>query len=253
MEVRVLGCYGGEMPGHRTTCLMINHNLLIDAGAATSALTIEEQTKIDAIVISHSHLDHIRDLGFLADNIFGQRPNPVRIFGLPETIAHIKAHVLNNQVWPDFSQLPTPENSVITFNHLDENQTLELEGLTFTACRVNHTVPAAGFIVGNQSHAFAYSGDTGPTQAIWDRVNQDTRVSAIFIEVSFPNRLAQLAEVSGHLTPASAKREIEKLDNKDIAIYVFHMKPQFVKEIGAELKELDTRIRPLQQGDRIAF
>ena len=70
MEVRVLGCYGGEMPGHRTTCILVNSHLLIDAGAVAAALPLKDQAKVEAVLLSHSHLDHVRDLPLLADNIF---------------------------------------------------------------------------------------------------------------------------------------------------------------------------------------
>lgn len=251
MKIKVLGCYGGEMPGHRTTCLLINDNILLDAGAATGALTIEEQLKIDAIVLSHSHLDHVRDLGFIADNIFGQKDRPIDIYGLPETIANLRTHVLNNMVWPDFSQLPTPENSIISFNEIAENQPVEIEGITFTPVLVNHTIPTAGFIVANERKAFVFSGDTGPTEAIWEIAAGEQKIAAVFIEASFPDRMSQLAEISRHLTPRTAVEELKKLGRKDLPAYVFHMKPQYLGEIEADLEPGDFNIKVLAQGESI--
>jgi ribonuclease BN (tRNA processing enzyme) len=251
MEVRVLGCYGGEMPGYRTTCLLVNHNILIDAGAITSALTIPEQLKIDAVVLSHSHLDHIRDLGFLADNIFGQRDRPVRIYGLAETIKQLRNHVLNNLVWPDFSQLPTPEKPVITFHEMREGETVAIEGVDFTPIKVNHTVTTAGFIVKNQSSSFVFSGDTGPTEELWKEMKKNGQVSTVFLETSFPDRMAPLAQASGHLTPSMAKAELKKFFQPNLKVLIFHIKPQFLKEIISDLDPEHSGLRPLDQDELI--
>jgi ribonuclease BN (tRNA processing enzyme) len=247
MEVRVLGCYGGEMPGYRTTCLMLNGNILIDAGAITSALSLAEQQKIDAIVLSHSHLDHIRDLGFLADNIFGRRDRPVRIYGLPETIRQVRSHVLNNLVWPDFSILPTPEKSVISFHELHEGEPTMIEGVEFTAVKVDHTVTTAGFVVRNGKSTLVFSGDTGPTEALWEQAAKNGGASTVIIETSFPDRMMALAQASGHLTPFMAKAELKKFERPGIKVYVFHLKPQFLEEIIADLNPEQSGLHPLTQ------
>ena len=59
MRLRVLGCHGGESATHRTTCFLIDDVLALDAGALTRGLSVPEQAKIDAVVLSHIHLDHI--------------------------------------------------------------------------------------------------------------------------------------------------------------------------------------------------
>lgn len=251
MEIRVLGCYGGEMPGHRTTCLMLDNRLLIDAGAVTAALPLKDQAKIEAIVLSHAHLDHIRDLAFLADNIFGKRDQPVRIYGLPETIAVLRDHVFNAWVWPDFSKLPKPDDPVISFHELKPGEPAEIAGFELTPVRVNHTVEAAGYLIKNGDRTMIFSGDTGPTHELWKRANQQNSLHALFIEASFPDRLSELAETTGHLTPALAARELEKINHNGFPVYVFHMKPQYLKEILGELESADSPLKALAQGDRI--
>lgn len=251
MKVRVLGCYGGEMPGYRTTCFLVNQNVMIDAGAATSALPLKDQVKIEAIVLTHSHLDHVRDLGFLADNIFGKRESPLRVYALPETVRSVKTHILNNSVWPDFTKLPDETNPVMSFHELRENIAQEIEGLSVTAVKVNHTVPATGYIIKNQDAGLAFSGDTGPTEAIWKAVARDQALRAVFMELSLPNRLSELAEQSGHLTPALAKIEIEKFSRPDLPVYFFHMKPQYLREIAGEVDSTDPRLHVIEQGDHI--
>ncbi|HUT53079.1 MAG TPA: 3',5'-cyclic-nucleotide phosphodiesterase [bacterium] len=250
MKVRVLGCYGGELPGYRTTCFLVNNNVMIDAGAATAALPLKDQVKIDAILLTHSHLDHVRDLGFLADNVFGKREGPVRVWALPETIRSVKAHILNNTIWPDFTQLPDAEHPVMSFHELREGIPVEVEGLAVTAIKVNHLVPAAGYIVKNQTAGFAFSGDTGPTEALWKAAAAVDALRAVFLELSLPDRLAELAELTRHLTPASALKELIKLNRPDLPVYFFHMKPQYLKEIVNEV-DSDPRFHVTEQGDHI--
>lgn len=251
MKIKVLGCYGGEMPGHRTTCFMLNSQVLIDAGAITAAIPINDQAKIEAIFLSHSHLDHVRDIGFLADNIFGMRDKPVRIYGFADTIRDLRTHILNDAVWPDFSKLPTPENPVISYHEIEENVPFEFGNLTVTAIKVNHIVTSAGYIVNNTKVAVALSGDTGPTEAFWKAAAGVENLRAIFLETSFPDRLSDLAETTGHLTPASAQKELEKLGRPEIQVYIYHMKPQYMKEITSEFDVMDKKFYALHQGDLI--
>ena len=54
MKFQVLGCHGGELPKHRTTCFLIDGVLALDAGALCSTLSLEQLCKVDDIVVSHS-------------------------------------------------------------------------------------------------------------------------------------------------------------------------------------------------------
>ena len=62
MDLKVLGCHGGETPKHRTSSFLVDDKLGIDAGAITGTLSLDEQQKIQAILVSHAHMDHVRDL-----------------------------------------------------------------------------------------------------------------------------------------------------------------------------------------------
>jgi len=251
MEIRVLGCYGGELPGYNTTCFMINNNMVVDAGAITTSLPIEDQKKVDAIFLTHSHLDHVRDIGFLVDNIFGQRDRPVMVYGLAESIESVKKHVMNDLVWPDFSKLPTPEDPVMVYQEVSEGETVEMDGVRVVPVKVSHTVPTAGYIISNGSKSVAISGDTGPTDEFWKKAGQEGGLQAVLLEASFPDRMASLAEVSGHLTPASARSELEKLGKPEVSAYLYHMKPQFLREISEEVEAADHPMRLLRQGEVI--
>ncbi len=251
MDVRVLGCYARELPGYRTTCFMVDNRLLIDAGAATTALPLKDQVKINAILLSHSHLDHIRDLPFLPDNIFGKRDEPVKIYGLAETIEAVKKHVFNFRLWPDFSSLPDEKNPVMSFHELEPGKDFRIEGFEVTPVRVNHVVPAVGYVVKKEGVGFAFSGDTGPTTELWEKVSEQEEISALFLETTYPSRMAEKAEANGHLTPETARAEIEKVDRNGLKVYFHHLMPHYLQEITDEIEAEDTGVNALKQGDHI--
>jgi ribonuclease BN (tRNA processing enzyme) len=113
MRVRVLGCHGGETPRHRTTCFLIDERITIDAGAVCRSLTLDEQVKIDHMLISHSHMDHVKDLALLADQVIGRRKQAVTLHCGPETAETLRSSYFNNYLWPDFTKIPTPQTPVM--------------------------------------------------------------------------------------------------------------------------------------------
>ena len=62
MNVKVLGCHGGESKKHRSTSFLVNDRIAIDAGAIAGRLSLDEQSRIETVLVSHPHLDHVRDL-----------------------------------------------------------------------------------------------------------------------------------------------------------------------------------------------
>ncbi len=84
MRLDVLGCHGGELPRCRTTCFLIDEVLALDAGALTASLPLDQLLKVDDIVVSHSHFDHVKDLPLLADLIVGRREKPVTVWASRE-------------------------------------------------------------------------------------------------------------------------------------------------------------------------
>ncbi len=251
MQVKVLGCYGGEIPGHATSSFLINGNVALDAGAITSELSLAEQPKIDAILISHTHLDHILEIGFLADNIFGKRDRPVKIYGIPESISFFKQHVMNNRIWPDFTAIPTRENPVLAYEEIEPNRTFEVEGLKCKAVPVDHNIPAVGYVISDDKSSIIYSGDTGPTEKLWKEANKLKDLKTVFIEVSFPNEMKDLAKHTGHLTPEMMGRELKKIKTNNYQAYTFHMKPQFLKQLQQQIRKIDGPIKISKQGDQI--
>lgn len=253
MRVKVLGCHGGELPGCRTTCLLIDGHVAIDAGALTSTLHLEELLKVDNIFLTHSHFDHVKDVPLMADLIVGRRQEPVRIRGLADTTETLAAHIFNDKLWPDFTKLPTPEEPTMALVSFEPNETIQVRDLAITAVSVAHPVDSVGFIIEQGERSIVISGDTGPTQLFWDAVNRRNDSVALFIELSFPNRMQWLADLSGHFTPQTLAVELEKI-HSDAPVYLYHLKPAFLDELRAEVAALgNPRLRILELDDEFEF
>lgn len=253
MDIRILGCYGSQLPGYSMTGFLINGKLLIDAGTITSALTLEEQGNIDYILITHAHLDHIRDITLLVDNIYHlHRTNPLLIFSTPAIIGSLRTHLFNGVIWPDFSSIPDCANPVMQFKPIVPGDKIRMDTLDVTAIKVDHTVETVGYIVESEKGSVIFMGDTGPTDEIWHVANRLNDLQAIFIETSLPDSMSELAHASGHLTPSALEGELMKLRNHKPDIYLYHMKIHLYESIKHEIALLNNmRLHILQDGQTI--
>src|SRR3989304_9062504 len=147
MRIRVLGCYGAEMPGYKTTGFLINDDTLLDAGTVVSVLNIEEQLKINNIIISHTHLDHIKDIQFLADNVAGKKNGHINLISTHGVLDILRANVLNNIIWPDFTTIPSKNGPILKFMPINEKEKLNLGDIIVQPVRTTHTVEAMGYII----------------------------------------------------------------------------------------------------------
>jgi ribonuclease BN (tRNA processing enzyme) len=253
MKLKVLGCYGGNIPGHGMTSLLVNDTMAMDAGWVSEALSLKEQVKVKDILISHSHLDHTCTLPFLIDNNFSAPGFSLRIYAIPEVVASMRNHLFNNHTWPDFTCLPNDLTPVLKLVEIQPEQPFVVNGLTIRAVRVSHIVPTTGFIVEDKKTCIAFSSDTGPTDRFWELTNSVRNLGAVITETSFPNELQDLANVSGHLTPATLDMELRKL-KKDVPVYLYGGKPKHLAKIKREVKALGRkRLHMLVQGKTYIF
>ena len=237
MLVRVIGGHGGVSPGFRTTSFLIDNKLLIDAGSVAEGIHIREQAQIDHILVSHPHLDHIKDLAFMCDNCFGMRESPFTVYTNQVVEKAIKDHLLNDLIWPDFSRLPSKENPTITFQTIEMNKELELGEYKILPVPVNHFCDAMGFIIERKGKSILFTNDTGPTEEIWKAAKKYKNLKAIFTEVSFPNSLVQVALDSKHHTANTMKEEIKKMP-EEVPIFLSHLKPNFQDQLIQEIEQI---------------
>jgi ribonuclease BN (tRNA processing enzyme) len=253
MNIRVLGCHGSQLPNHNTTSFLIGPNVLIDAGAVTTVLSLPEQMKIDYIFITHAHLDHIRDLAFLADNVcFQRREKPLFIISTKGIIKAIHEHIFNNIIWPDFSRLPSPKSPLIRFKIIKPGSKRKIGGLQVKAIDLHHVVETVGYVVEDGGKAVIFFGDTGPTEKAWQLARRTKGLSSVFIETSLPDDMKDIADKTGHLTPLSLAAELKKLTNAKPDIYLYHMKPKYHETIRKEIAIIkDRKIHIIEDGQII--
>ncbi len=254
MKFRVLGCSGGELPHHRTTCFLVDGRLAIDAGALTSSLTLSRLLKVDDVVLTHSHFDHIKDVPLLADLLVGRRTTPVRVHASTECAETLRQSIFNGKLWPDFTRIPSARAPVLELRSFTTGQAFQAGALRFQPVPVRHPVESVGFVVSNGRTSFAISGDTGPTTGFWRLVNATSGLKAVLVELSFPNELQRLADLSGHLTPQTLARELAKLKDASLPILLYHLKPGYVPKLRREVAALGLpQVRILKVGDTFTF
>ncbi len=240
MKLRVLGCYGAELANRKTCGFQINESILLDAGTIASELKLAEQQGIKHILLSHAHLDHTKGLASFSENLqMSAVDTSVTLIGLNAVLETIQNHLLNNQLWPDFTRLPNAENPLFRMQTLSEGEGYKIGDLEVRAYAVNHTVPSSGFIIRQHDTALLYSGDTQQTETLWQAAAKEPALKAALIEVSFPNALADLAYESGHLTPALFQKEFLKIGQPQLPVYAYHMKPRYLQQIEKELVALN--------------
>lgn len=251
IDLRILGCHGGETRDHRTSAFLVENRLAVDAGSITGMLTLEEQRRIEVVLVSHAHMDHVRDLATLADNRCQQGGPPLTIAATEGTLDVLKTDFFNGRLWPDFTQIETLYGPTVRFQGLMPETTLELSGLRITAVMVDHTVETSAFVIDNTTSAIAYSGDTGPTDRLWEILAKQSNLRGLLIETSFPNAKAELARISGHHTPATLNQDLYKLhSHSGMPVFIFHIKPMFQQQVELELQELNrSELTILKLGD----
>jgi cAMP phosphodiesterase len=222
----------------RLTCFLIDECVAVDAGSIAIALTAEQREQVRDIIVTHPHMDHIASLPIFIDDLYATLKEPVRIHATPEVIELLERDVFNWNVYPKFSGLKNEYGPVMEYLPIPIGKEFKVAHLTVTAVPVNHIVPTVGLLVSDQKSIVAFSSDTAETDEFWDVINRAKGLNALLIEASFPNNMAQLAEVSRHFTPASLGNELKKLNHNGLDILAVHIKPTYRETIIQELKDL---------------
>ena len=251
MKIQVLGCSGSIARDCRTTSFLLDQDVLIDAGTGVGDLSLDELERIDHILLTHSHLDHVLGVPLLADSVLrrrqARRAAPIEVHALPETLAVLRDHLFNNHLWPDFTRLPTADYPVLRFVPFQLGETLELGGRRIEVLSARHSVPACGFAVHARASgrgAWVFSGDTGPNPAFWERIAQFP-VEHVVVETAFSEPECRVAQASGHHCPSSLAGELS-IAPPDARIYITHIKPGEIDAVMAGLRALKKE-RPLME------
>lgn len=250
MRIRVLGCSGGIGAGARTSALLVDDDVLIDAGTGIGDLDLGDLDSIRHVFLTHAHLDHIAGLPMLADSIFEEDfDTPLTVYAREETLRAVQAHLFNGVIWPDFSVLPSPENPMLRYHACSPGDTITIGHRDFYAVDVVHTVPSLGFTVRNSGGVFAVSGDTKTNETLWPVLNACDDLKVLVIEVSFPDEMQGLAEDAGHYTPASLTDDLKRLHHEP-EIWLTGMKPGEEERIFEQVRMAapDKNVQMLSRG-----
>jgi ribonuclease BN (tRNA processing enzyme) len=236
MELRILGCSGGIGGNSRTTSMLVDHDVLIDAGTGVSDLSLTELSMIDHVFVTHSHLDHIACIPFLVDSAGFMRDKPLTIHATTATMETLKQHIFNWEIWPDFCQIPNEQQPAMRYNTIQLGQTVALGGRKITVLPANHVVPAVGFQIDSGAASLVFSGDTTSNDALWEVVNHIPNLRYLIIETAFSNAEKELAVLSKHFCPSMLAEELLKL-KLEPEIFITHLKPGEAELIMQEVNE----------------
>jgi ribonuclease BN (tRNA processing enzyme) len=236
MQVKILGCSGGIGGEMRTTSMLVDEDVLIDAGTGVGDLSLDALLKIDHVFITHTHMDHIAFLPLLLDTVMGSRTQPIQVYGNTQVIQILKEHVFNWLIWPNFNLIPKPESPLLIYNEMNVDDVVSLDGRQFTALAANHGVPAVGYQVDSGQASLVFTGDTAGCTAFWQQVNAIDNLKYLIIETAFSNEEALLAKESKHLCPKTLADELSQMENTP-AVYVTHLKPGEGAKIMEEISQ----------------
>jgi ribonuclease BN (tRNA processing enzyme) len=254
MKLTVLGCSGGIGSGRHTTSLLVDDDVLIDAGTGLTTLDFEQLVKIDHVFLTHAHLDHVLGLPLLLDSVGDLRSAPLVVHALPDVLDVLSKHLFNWQLWPDFREIPNSETPWLRFAPLSLGEAFTLKGRTFRPLPANHVVPACGIHLATAAGSLVFSGDTTHSDAFVAALNAIPDLRHLIIETSFENALVDIAKASKHHWPDSLAAELQDLNVRP-KVWITHLKPGNEAAIMNELREAapDWDVEALVQGQVIVL
>jgi ribonuclease BN (tRNA processing enzyme) len=228
---------GDKEPLPFLTSYLVNDTIAVDAGSIGLLQSLDQQTRIRHVLLSHSHIDHLASLPILLENVYDNGTEPVTIHASQPVLECLQKDIFNNRLWPDFIALSREGPAFLKLHSFQPGGTFVLDGLRITPVAVNHAVPTCGFVIDDGTAAVVIAGDTGPTEELWQCARALPHLKAVFLEATFPNDMTSLAEISGHLTPASFAAEVAKI-GRPVRVIAVHIKARYYQRIVEELEAL---------------
>jgi ribonuclease BN (tRNA processing enzyme) len=210
MKLTVVGCSpawpnpGGAQSGY---LLEDKERLLLDCGPGVLArlrngFSTNGWPEVDAIAITHFHLDHWGDLvPWVWGRMWGlgRESRPPELWLPPGGREELAAFG---------TRFGTPDMFVRTFDlrEYEEDEPFRAAGFELTPVRLPHyTVQTFGFRVSNGGHTLAYSGDSGPSERL---ASLAKGVDLFLCEATLERGEAD-GEPRGHLSAAEAVSAFE--------------------------------------------
>ena len=253
MRVHILPTTVYETPGHGLTGFVVDGVLALDAGQLGQFGTCEEQARIENVLLTHSHIDHVAGLPTFLDNVYGLAGKPPTICAQRPTLDALQTHLFSGQLWPDFIGLSKVMAPFVAVREIEPNRPFPCGRYTVIAIPLDHTVPTVAYLVDDGRDAFALVTDTGPVPAVFEKIGRWPRLRGVFLECSFPRRLQALATATQHLTTAQFAEAVALLPSA-LPVYAIHIKPRYYRECVGELEALGLQnVRIGEPGLAVAF
>jgi ribonuclease BN (tRNA processing enzyme) len=239
MKIKLLGAHNTESLRTRHTCLLIDDILAIDAGALTSHLSARGMSLLKAVLLTHSHYDHIRDIPALGINLFLRRLS-ADIYSHEAVLNNLTTHFLNNVIYPEYHKRPA-DRPTLRLHLLEDLKLADIEGYRILPVKVNHAIPTFGYqVTSAEGKSVFYTGDTGGGLAeTWKQISPDV----LLIDLTASNRWEENIKKNGHLTPDTLRKELvlfRELKAYLPRVIAVHLNPAGEKEIKAELEKVDS-------------
>jgi len=255
MRLQVLGCAGGIGGRERlTTSLLVDDDILLDAGTGLTSLAIDQLIRIEHVFITHCHLDHVAGLALLVDSVQGKKSGPITVHATEKVISALKKHLFNWVLWPDFAAIPSSENPSLRWETVEPGDSIDIGGRRLAPHSVNHTVGSAAYMVTNAKSGFLFSGDMSSTPELWTTLESEKKLAKVIVDCSFTNADMELAAKSMHFCPRSLIEDIRGTAHS-IEFLIYHLKPGQEDQIMRELAEEGggRPFRALKCGDVFVF
>jgi len=255
--IKFLGTGGTRTPAQGTTCLHVSDHCVIDAGNLINAFGNTIFT-LEHIFLTHSHLDHIIDIPFLADLFVTQKKVSLKIYGLKATLDDLRRCIFNDRIWPNFEEITLigHTDKTIELIELELELPYHVDGVILTPFKTDHTEGSCGYIIEKNGSGVLFTADTYRCDRIWELLDERPYLHALITEVSFPSAFAKLASDSKHLTPALLADELKKCHRDNFSLYIMHLKALFMGTILEELTVLELLRnggKVLVDGDQIPY
>jgi len=242
MNIQILGAHNIASKDSSCISILIDRVLAIDAGALTPNLTLDEQQELRAVLLTHYHYDHVRDIPSLGINYY-LHESTIDIYATQSVLEAVSAYLLNDVIYPDYTKRP-PDKPAVRFHTLEVGKEELAAGYTALPLPVHHAVPTVGYLLtARDGKKVFYTSDTGSGLAdVWRQISPDL----LIIEVTGSNKYHDFALQSGHLTPSLLRTELESF--RDIngylpRIVLVHMNPIDEKVIRSEISQVEKSLQ----------
>ncbi|MDD5121965.1 MAG: MBL fold metallo-hydrolase [Dehalococcoidales bacterium] len=240
MEVKILGAHNTESRKSRLSGVLIDGVLALDAGSLTSSLNPDEQLRLKAVLLTHRHYDHIRDIPALGMAFYLKRKN-VEIFAPLDALEVLSGSILNGEVYPRFTH--RPDTPTLVFKPVKPGEEFGIGRYRVLPVAMPHSVPSVGYLITVEGEGSVfYTGDTG---CGFTASMAHLKPDVLIVEVTAPNQYGDQDWSTKHLTPAFLEEELKVLrqDSGTLPrLFCVHMYEALEAQIKAELSETSKRL-----------